>query len=63
MIHHCEMDMKPDLFPVVSAVARNADGKYDRPCFEVKDFGAVELNDASRVFLASQSFITILWGI
>jgi hypothetical protein len=64
MIHHREMDMKPNLFAVMSAVARDADGKHNRPGFEVKDFGAVELNDASRVFLvASQSFITIFWGI
>jgi hypothetical protein len=64
MIRHREMDIKPNLFTVMSAVARDADGKHNRPCFEVKDFWAVELNDARGVFLvASRSFITILWGI
>lgn len=51
VVHHCEVDIKPDLLSVMPAITSDSNGKHDRPGRKIKHVRAIELNDARRVFL------------
>jgi hypothetical protein len=51
MIHHGEADQKANFFSVMTTVAGDAKGENNGASGKVKDFGAVELDDAISVFV------------
>jgi len=51
VIHHGKVDIEPDFLSMVSTVACDAERQDNGPCREIKDFRAIELNDAGRIFM------------
>jgi len=51
VVHHGKVDIEPDLLSMMSTVACDAEGQNNGPRREIKDFCAVELNDAGCIFM------------
>ena len=51
VVHHGKVDIEPDLLSMMSTVACDAERQDNGPRREIKDFRAVELNDAGCIFV------------
>jgi hypothetical protein len=51
VVHHGKVDIEPNLLSMMSTVACNAEREDNGPRREIKDFRAVELNNAGCIFM------------
>lgn len=51
MVCHGEVDIEANFFPMMTAVASNAEGENSRTSVKVDDLCTIELNDVGCIFL------------